>query len=158
MRTRVMAPVAATLGVAVGLWAAVLAAQAPSGTKDFHPSTTNTDVAIKSAADAARAAAAVLEPQADAARSAAHRYLERYLGLPNYLNNLREAGFSHEELAKPGADRLVDSLVAWGDEADIRGRLRAFGEAGADHVALIPLTADGRMADRATMEALAPPW
>jgi probable F420-dependent oxidoreductase len=92
------------------------------------------------------------------ARDGARRYLDRYLGLPNYLANLREAGFTNDELAKPGSDRVVDDLVAWGDEAAIRGRLRALLEAGADHVTLIPLSAEGQQADLATMEELAPPW
>jgi probable F420-dependent oxidoreductase len=102
--------------------------------------------------------ACLLETDADAARGAARRYLDRYLGLPNYVANLRLAGFSDEELALPGADRLVDSLVAWGDASTIRARLRAMLDAGADHVALIPLTAEGLHADHATMESLAPPW
>ena len=92
------------------------------------------------------------------ARTAARAYLDRYLGLPNYLNSLREAGFSDDDLAKPGSDRLVDALVAWGHDATLRGRLRAMLDAGADQVALIPLTMEGLHADRATMEALAPPW
>ena len=92
------------------------------------------------------------------ARATARRYLDRYLGLPNYLNNLREAGFSDEDLAKPGSDRLVDALVAWGDDPTLRARLRAMLDAGADQVAMIPLTVEGQHADRATMEALAPPW
>lgn len=102
--------------------------------------------------------ACLLETDATAARAVARRYLERYLGLPNYLNNLRELGFAEEDLARPGSDRLVDALVAWGDQATVRGRLRAMLDAGADHVALIPLSPEGTMADRATMEALAPPW
>jgi probable F420-dependent oxidoreductase len=119
--------------------------------------------------DAARAAgrgrptlivsqACLLEADAVAARSAARAYLDRYLGLPNYLASLREAGFTDDELARPGADRVVDELVAWGDDATVRARLRAMLDAGADQVALIPLTAEGRHADRATMERLAPPW
>lgn len=102
--------------------------------------------------------ACLLEADPARARESARRYLDRYLGLPNYLANLREAGFSDEELAQPGADRVVDALVAWGDEATVRTRLRAMLDAGADQVALIPLNAEGRHADRATMEALAPPW
>jgi probable F420-dependent oxidoreductase len=102
--------------------------------------------------------ACLIEPDPAAARQAARRYLDRYLGLPNYLRNLAEAGFSAEELAKPGADTMVDALVAWGDAALVRSRLRAMLEAGADQVALVPLTADGLHADHATMEALAPPW
>ena len=99
-----------------------------------------------------------VEPDAAAARAAAHRYLDRYLGLPNYRANLAECGFDEGDMAQPGSDRLVEALVAWGDEGAIRARLRAMLDAGADHVALIPLTADGRHADRSTMEALAPPW
>ena len=102
--------------------------------------------------------ACLLETDPSAARRAAHRYLDRYLGLPNYLANLRECGYTDEELARPGADRVVDDLVAWGDAATVRGRLRAMLDAGADHVAMIPLTSDGLHADHATMEALAPPW
>jgi probable F420-dependent oxidoreductase len=102
--------------------------------------------------------ACLVETDPSAARRAAHRYLDRYLSLPNYLANLRECGYTQAELARPGADRLVDDLVAWGDAATLRGRLRAVLDAGADHVALIPLTREGMHADRATMEALAPPW
>ncbi len=98
------------------------------------------------------------ETDANAARAAARRYLDRYLGLPNYLNSLRESGFSEEELARPGSDRLVDALVAWGDDATLRMRLRAMLDAGADQVAMIPLTLEGLHADRATLEALSPPW
>lgn len=99
-----------------------------------------------------------VEAEPAAARAAAHRYLDRYLGLPNYRANLLECGFHEQDLVKPGSDRLVDALVAWSDEAAVRTRLRAMLDAGADHVALIPLTADGLHADRPTMEALAPPW
>jgi probable F420-dependent oxidoreductase len=102
--------------------------------------------------------ACLLETDPTAARAAARSYLDRYLGLPNYLANLRSSGFTDAELARPGDDRVVDALVAWGDEAAIRARLRAMVDAGADQVALIPLTAEGLHADHATMEALAPPW
>ncbi|HEX2141196.1 MAG TPA: TIGR03620 family F420-dependent LLM class oxidoreductase [Candidatus Limnocylindria bacterium] len=102
--------------------------------------------------------ACVLDADPVAARRAARRYLERYLGLPNYLNNLLELGYDEAELQPPGADRVVDDLVAWGDVTAIQARLRAMLDAGADHVAVIPLTPEGLMADRHTMEALAPPW
>ena len=102
--------------------------------------------------------ACVLASDRPAARRAMDRYLDRYLSLPNYLANLRECGFDETELARPGSDRLVDALVAWGDASAIRARLRALLDDGADHVAIVPLTADGQMADATTMEALAPPW
>jgi probable F420-dependent oxidoreductase len=99
-----------------------------------------------------------LDPDPASARRAARAYLDRYLGLPNYLANLREIGFAADELARPGADRVVDALVAWGDETEVRSRLRAYLAAGADHVAMVPLTAEGTMADLSTLEQLAPPW
>ena len=59
MRNRFLVPSAvATLVALSGFCAAVLVAQAPSGTRDFHATTTNTDAAIKAAAETAKAAAA----------------------------------------------------------------------------------------------------
>jgi hypothetical protein len=58
MRPRILTSLAAALLLAYGLWAASLAAQTPSGTKSFDPTATNTEAAIKAAADAARTAAA----------------------------------------------------------------------------------------------------
>lgn len=92
------------------------------------------------------------------ARATARRYLARYLSLPNYLANLRRLGFTDAELQPPGADRVVDALVAWGPEPAVRERLAAMRAAGADHVALIPLNGEGLHADRETAERLAPPW
>ncbi len=103
-------------------------------------------------------AAVRLEADPQAARRAARGYLDRYLGLPNYLANLRELGYTDADLARPGSDRVVDALVAWGDDVALRARLRAYADAGADHVAMIPLTAEGAMADVPTIERLAPPW
>jgi probable F420-dependent oxidoreductase len=99
-----------------------------------------------------------LDSNKETARAAARRYLDRYLSLPNYLANLRRLGFGDEDLAKPGSDAVVDALVACGDEAAARERLAAYRSAGADHVALIPLTAEGLQADAETTERLAPPW
>ncbi len=56
MRTRVLVPLAAVT-LLFG-WVHVCAAQAPSGTKSFDPTITNTDAAIKAATEAARPAAA----------------------------------------------------------------------------------------------------
>lgn len=57
MRNRTLVLLGAAL-VAVVLCAAIVVAQAPSGTRDFHATTTNTDAAIKAAAEAARTAQA----------------------------------------------------------------------------------------------------
>jgi hypothetical protein len=53
MRNRTLVLLCAAF-VAVVLCAAIVVAQAPSGTRDFHATTTNTDAAIKAAAEAAR--------------------------------------------------------------------------------------------------------
>jgi hypothetical protein len=57
MRTRILVPLIATLVTVAGLWATVLIAQAPSGTRSFDPTITNTEAAVKAAADATKAAA-----------------------------------------------------------------------------------------------------
>ena len=59
-----------------------------------------------------------------------------YLGLPNYVNNLRRFGFTDDDFADNGSDRLADALVAWGDADTIRARVQAHLDAGADHVAV----------------------
>ena len=63
----------------------------------------------------------VLESDAAAARDIARTNIARYLDLPNYTNNLRSLGFTDEDLTPPGTDRLVDAIVAWGDESAIAG-------------------------------------
>ena len=47
-----------------------------------------------------------------AARATARRYLDRYSGLPNYLDNLREARLRRGRSRQAGRHRLVDALVA----------------------------------------------
>lgn len=83
--------------------------------------------------------AVVLSTDAEQARSVARSHTTTYLRLPNYVNNLRRLGYSDEDLAGAGSDRLVDAIVAWGDEEQIANRVRAHLQAGADHVLLQPL-------------------
>jgi probable F420-dependent oxidoreductase len=59
-----------------------------------------------------------------------------YLGLTNYTSNLRRLGFTADDVAGDGSDRLIDALVVSGDDATIKQRLEAHHVAGADHVAL----------------------
>jgi probable F420-dependent oxidoreductase len=66
----------------------------------------------------------------------ARSFVASYLLLPNYVRNLRRLGFGDNDLAGNGSDRLVDALVACGDEAAIAGRVRAHHDAGADHVCI----------------------
>jgi len=78
--------------------------------------------------------AAVLESNPADARAMARRFLAIYLGLPNYVDNWRRLGFTDADFAGGGSDRLVDALVAWGDEKAIRARIDEHWQAGADHV------------------------
>lgn len=82
----------------------------------------------------------VLETDPAVARDKARAGMSMYFDLPNYMNNLRRFGFTDDDLAAPGSDRLVDALVVWGDEQAIATRLAAYREAGADHLALQVLT------------------
>ena len=51
---------------------------------------------------------------AEKARAVGRKALEIYLNLTNYLNSWKRLGFTDEEVAKPGSDRLVDAVVAYG--------------------------------------------
>jgi probable F420-dependent oxidoreductase len=85
----------------------------------------------------------VLERDADRARAVARGWLPRYLAMPNYTNNLRRLGFADADLADGGSDRLIDALIAWGDEEAIRARVAEHREAGADTVCVQVLRPDG---------------
>ncbi len=76
----------------------------------------------------------VLESDPARAREIARTFTSGYLALPNYAGNLRRLGFSEEDLAGGGSDRLVDAVVCWGDTATAAARVRRHYEAGADHL------------------------
>lgn len=78
----------------------------------------------------------VLESDPSAARRLARGFAVDYLELPNYANNLRRLGFTAEDVAGSGSDRVIDATVAWGSVAAIAERVRAHFDAGADHVAV----------------------
>jgi len=82
----------------------------------------------------------VLDTNPTSARATARLHLKTYLGLPNYSNNWKRQGFTDEDLADGGSDRLVDALVVWGDEATIAARVQEHRDAGADHVCIQALT------------------
>jgi probable F420-dependent oxidoreductase len=81
----------------------------------------------------------VVETDPERARAAARDYASFYLALPNYLNNLRELGFSDSDFDNGGSDRLIDAVVPWGDPDSLAERIRAHHEAGADHVCVQPI-------------------
>ena len=85
------------------------------------------------------------EDTADKARAVGRKALDVYLGLANYLNNFKRLGFTDEDLAKPGSDRLVDALVAYGTVDAIAARLKEHLDAGADHVPVQVLTGPDKL-------------
>jgi probable F420-dependent oxidoreductase len=84
----------------------------------------------------------VLDTDPTSARATARAHLKTYLGLPNYSNNWKRQGFTDDDLADGGSDRLVDALVVFGDEAAIAARVQEHRDAGADHVCIQVLTDD----------------
>jgi probable F420-dependent oxidoreductase len=86
--------------------------------------------------------AVLLETDPALARARARDHMAWYLTLPNYAENLRWLGFTDDDFGDGISDRLVDAVVAWGDEAAIRARVQAHLDAGADHVAVQPLAPD----------------
>ena len=100
--------------------------------------------------------AVVLTTDRTAAREAGRAHLAMYLGLPNYTNNLLRLGFTPDDVANGGSDRLIDALVAYGTLDEIVARLREHHAAGADHVCIqIVGTADLPAAWRELAPALA---
>jgi probable F420-dependent oxidoreductase len=78
----------------------------------------------------------VLTTDADEARKIGRQTVEFYLGLSNYVNNWRRLGFTDDDVRKPGSDKLIDAVVAYGTPEAIAARLNEHLEAGADHVAI----------------------
>ncbi|HEY4398527.1 MAG TPA: LLM class F420-dependent oxidoreductase, partial [Acidimicrobiia bacterium] len=79
---------------------------------------------------------AVLTTDADKAREVGRRALDMYFNLANYRNSWTRLGFGEDEVTRPGSDRLVDAVVAYGTPEAIAARLKEHLDAGADHVAL----------------------
>jgi probable F420-dependent oxidoreductase len=100
--------------------------------------------------------AVVLSTDASTAREIARRHTGSYLRLPNYTNNLARLGFTDADFADGGSDRLVDTIVAWGDLDAIVARVQAHLSAGADHVCVQVLIDDRRGLPRAEWAELAP--
>jgi probable F420-dependent oxidoreductase len=98
----------------------------------------------------------VLDADPDVARSRAYQAISWYLDTPNYVENLRWLGFDDSDFADGGSDRLVDALVAWGDQDAIAGRVREHLAAGATQVAVQPLGPDDDPFGLEMLRALAP--
>ncbi|MCX8563549.1 LLM class F420-dependent oxidoreductase [Mycolicibacterium mucogenicum] len=88
---------------------------------------------------------AILTTDAEKARAVGRQALEIYLNLNNYLNSWKRLGFTDSDVAKPGSDRLVDAVVAYGTVDAIAARLKQHLDAGADHVPVQVLTSPEKL-------------
>jgi probable F420-dependent oxidoreductase len=100
--------------------------------------------------------AVLLETDPTAAREIGRAHTAIYVRLPNYQNNLLRHGFTPEDFIDGGSDRLVDAIVAWGDEATILARVKAHFDAGANHVCVQALTRGPREVPTEQWRRLAP--
>lgn len=80
--------------------------------------------------------AVVVDADSERSRRAAREYARVYLGLRNYTANLLALGFTEEDIAGGGSDRLIDAVVPHGTAAELASVVGAHLDAGADHVAV----------------------
>jgi probable F420-dependent oxidoreductase len=78
----------------------------------------------------------VLTTDRDEARAVGRKVVDFYLGLSNYVNNWLRLGFTEDDVRKPGSNKLIDAVVAYGPPEAIAQRLNEHLDAGADHVAI----------------------
>jgi probable F420-dependent oxidoreductase len=85
----------------------------------------------------------VLETDPERARAIGRpRVAKPYLGLTNYVSNLRRLGWTDADLADGGSDALIDALAVHGDGEALARGVTAHLDAGADHVAVQILARD----------------
>jgi probable F420-dependent oxidoreductase len=98
----------------------------------------------------------VLDTDPGSARGTARAFLANYLRMVNYTGNMRRAGFTEEDIAEGGSDRLVDEIVVHGTAEVLAAAVRAHLEAGADHVCVqvLPAAQSPEPALRALAEQL----
>ncbi|WP_018505925.1 TIGR03620 family F420-dependent LLM class oxidoreductase [Parafrankia discariae] len=102
--------------------------------------------------------AVVLDTDPDAARGRLRAIFALGVGAADspYTAHYRRLGYSEADLAGQRSDRLVDDVLAWGDEAAVAARLTAHLDAGADHVLVNPFAAMDLPAAVDQLERLAP--
>ena len=84
----------------------------------------------------------VLESDRTRALETARAGMAIYLRAPNYVNNLKRFGFTDDDMADGGSERLVDAIVATGGVDAARARVQAHFDAGASHVCVQVLSGD----------------
>jgi probable F420-dependent oxidoreductase len=97
----------------------------------------------------------VLTTDQDEARAIGRKTVDFYLNLSNYLNSWKRLGFTEKDIAKPGSDKLIDAVVAYGTPDAIAKRLTEHLDAGADSVLIQVLGGPDKLLP--TLTALAGP-
>jgi probable F420-dependent oxidoreductase len=87
--------------------------------------------------------ACVIDPDPVSARETARGYAKLYLGLRNYTRNLLELGFTEQDIAGSGSDRLIDAVIPRGTAEQIAAVAQEHLAAGANHVCLQPVGVTG---------------
>jgi probable F420-dependent oxidoreductase len=90
----------------------------------------------------------VLSTDTDEARAIARKVITdkyRYLDFTNYVSNWKRLGFTDADLTRPGSDKFIDALVAYGTSDDIAKRLGEHLRAGANHVVIQVLGGPDRL-------------
>jgi probable F420-dependent oxidoreductase len=116
-----------------------LSAARSLGSHTYFVSVSHTQAARERLGESALLApelACVLDEDVDSARAKARAYAKLYLGLGNYTRNLLRAGFTDDDIAGGGSDRLIDAIIPHGSRSDIATAARLHLTAGANHVCL----------------------
>jgi probable F420-dependent oxidoreductase len=130
------------LAAALGPKMLDLAAERSLGTHPYFISVEHTRFARERVGDGVLVApevAVVVEADAETARGIAREYAQNYLRLRNYTSNLLRFGFTEDDIAGGGSDRLIDAVIPHGSAEAIAEAVREHLDAGADHVCVQPL-------------------
>jgi probable F420-dependent oxidoreductase len=152
-------PVDERVVAALGPKALALAGGRTAGTHPYLTTPEHTATARAALGDGAIVApeqGLVLEAEPERARTIARQFLARYLEAPNYTTNWRRLGFTDDDLDSGGSDRLVDALIAWGDDDALAARVKAHRDAGASHVCVQVITDQQPVLPRDEWRRLAP--
>ncbi|KNB50912.1 TIGR03620 family F420-dependent LLM class oxidoreductase [Streptomyces caatingaensis] len=104
----------------------------------------------------ALAQAVILHTDPGPARAAARAVLAPYLPMANYRSAWLRSGFTEDDLADGGSDRLIDALFLWGGPEDVAAGLDERRKAGADHIAVQVAAGSRRTFARSGWRELAP--
>jgi probable F420-dependent oxidoreductase len=123
-----------------------LCAERSRGTLSYFVPPAHTRFARERMGDGALLAvelACVVDIDTERARATARGYAALYLALTNYTSNLLRFGFTEQDIADGGSDRLIDAIVPHGTADDIAAVVAEHVAAGADHVCVQPVGVAG---------------